>query len=320
MYNQEKAARGEYPYNLAHVQAPLTPIVKEEISEAEYVTRITDGPAIVQGNEKIFNETITKVDRDFFRIFSFPVVRGGAARLFKSPYEVVITEDIAVKYFGSQDPIGKMINIKADTALDYIISGIVQNPPANSSLDFDILVPLEGQPSLKKDRDNWGGFRYATFVQLREDAVTENFVAKLNRIPAQHMAEKLGQFEKHFKAPEGEKAFSYRARQLSGIHYTKIFKGHKVSDPQYLGAGLIHIFVLLNRQYVGFALMSFVISIPFSLYLMNEWLANFKFRISPDCQVFTLSAAAGILLTVLAVSYHGIRSALINPADTLKHE
>jgi ABC-type antimicrobial peptide transport system permease subunit len=256
MYNKEKATRGEYPYNLAPTQAPLAPIVKDEIAEVEYVTRIDEGPAIVHGNGKIFNENITSVDVDFFKIFSFPLFRGNADRLFRSSHEAVVTKDLAEKYFGSDNPIGKAIRVK------------------NSFLSEDV------------------SNQYLSYRRWTKIITFSTCFAIL--------IASLGLFG------------------LAGIN--AVNRTREIGIRKVLGAGLVSIFILLNRQYVGLTLIAFAIAAPFSRYLMNEWLANFKSRIVPDWQIFVLSAGTGILLSVLTVSYHGIKSALINPAESLKHE
>ena len=87
-----------------------------------------------------------------------------------------------------------------------------------------------------------------------------------------------------------------------------------------MGAGLTNIFILLNRQYIWMAALSFAVATPFSYYVMNEWISGFEFRIQIGWELFAVSMLSGLVLAILTVSYHGFRAASINPAETLKYE
>jgi len=105
---------------------------------------------------------------------------------------------------------------------------------------------------------------------------------------------------------------------LTGINTTNRTK--EIGIRKAFGAGLMNIFILINKPYIGFAVIAFVFAVPFSYYLMNEWLANFQFRVSLDWPLFAGSMMIGLVVALLTVSYHGIKAALVNPADTLKYE
>ena len=88
-----------------------------------------------------------------------------------------------------------------------------------------------------------------------------------------------------------------------------------------MGAELSNIFVLLNRQYIWLSLIAFAIAAPLSWYVMTEWwLKDFQFKITIGWELFAFSMLSGLFVALLTVSYHAIRAALINPAETLKYE
>lgn len=66
--------------------------------------------------------------------------------------------------------------------------------------------------------------------------------------------------------------------------------------------------------------MALVLAIPFSWYAMNRWLSAFQFRITIRWELFAVSMAVGLAVALLTVSYHGIKAAMVNPAETLKSE
>ena len=105
---------------------------------------------------------------------------------------------------------------------------------------------------------------------------------------------------------------------LAGINAVNRTK--EIGIRKVMGADLSNIFVLLNRQFVWLSLIAFVIGIPFSWWVMDKWLADFKFKIAMGWELFAISILAGLGVALLTVSYHAIKAALVNPAETLKYE
>jgi len=93
-------------------------------------------------------------DADFFNFFSFKLLRGSSDDVLNNPFDLVISESAAKKYFGNQDPIGKTLKIKTDTALLYHITGVAQNAPSNSSIVYDFISPnssLKAMPEYRSE-------------------------------------------------------------------------------------------------------------------------------------------------------------------------
>jgi putative ABC transport system permease protein len=105
---------------------------------------------------------------------------------------------------------------------------------------------------------------------------------------------------------------------LAGINAVNRTK--EIGIRKVMGADIRNIFVLLNRQYVWLSLIAFALAIPFSWFVMDKWLSGFEFRISMEWELFVVSMVAGMLVALLTVSYHAVRAALVNPAETLKYE
>ncbi len=82
----------------------------------------------------------------------------------------------------------------------------------------------------------------------------------------------------------------------------------------------LEIFFLLNKQYIWLSLLAYSLAIPFSWYVMEKWLSDFTFKIEMSWTLFGLAIAGGLLIALATVSYHAIRAATINPAETLKYE
>jgi len=105
---------------------------------------------------------------------------------------------------------------------------------------------------------------------------------------------------------------------LAGINALNRTK--EIGIRKVMGAELLNIFLLLNKQYVWLAGIAFLLATPASWYVMTLWLSDFKFAITISWELFALSMAGGLVLALVTVSYHAIKTALINPAQTLKYE
>jgi len=105
---------------------------------------------------------------------------------------------------------------------------------------------------------------------------------------------------------------------LAGINAVNRTK--EIGIRKVLGAGLSSIFILLNKQYVWLSLIAFVLAVPLSWYVMSKWLASFKFSIAISWELFAVSIMSGLLIALATVSYHAFKTALVNPAETLKYE
>lgn len=172
---------------------------KEEIPEIKQFMReqrfnrgaIVTNPA----NRLIFHEEINDllfVDQSFFEVFNFPLKTGDQKSVFNDKYNVVITEQTARKYFGTDDPIGKTLKINGPPSPgDYTVSGVLKDLPLNSHLQFDFLVPIEnyiefGWDGAVKERGGWNGFSVTSYLTLDESADPDLACRKLNELIARH--------------------------------------------------------------------------------------------------------------------------------------
>jgi putative ABC transport system permease protein len=105
---------------------------------------------------------------------------------------------------------------------------------------------------------------------------------------------------------------------LAGIN--AVNKAKEIGIRKVMGAEVINILILLNKQYVGMSFFAFALAAPCSWYVTSHWLATFEFKVRIGWEIFLLCAVAGVGLAMATVSYHTVRAALINPAETLKYE
>jgi len=105
---------------------------------------------------------------------------------------------------------------------------------------------------------------------------------------------------------------------LSGINALNRTK--EMGIRKVMGAELKNIFILLNRQFIGLAMIAFAVAASLSWYVMNKWLKDFQFKIKIGWELFAVSMATGLTVALLTVSYHALKTAWLNPAQTLKNE
>ena len=152
----------------------LAPTLKKDFPEIERYSRFKKNEAVVSYGEKKFHESVAMVDPDFLEMFSFQLIKGNASTVLDRKESVVINEKIAKKYFADEDPIGKTIRVNNN--LNLTITGIINNVPLNSSLQFDILIPIAnlGDNVLS----SWS-IESIAFIQLKENISLSNFRKKI---------------------------------------------------------------------------------------------------------------------------------------------
>lgn len=141
------------------------PQLKRTFPQIEAYTRTIKYPRSVANGIKVFNEKdLLYADADFFKIFSFALKRGNPATVLASPYKVVLSENSARKYFGSEDPVGKTLRI--NDLQDYEVTGIVAASPLNSQVQFDMVVSFTSLGISKTEE--WFSANYVTYLLLHD--------------------------------------------------------------------------------------------------------------------------------------------------------
>ncbi|MCP4726591.1 MAG: FtsX-like permease family protein [bacterium] len=153
---------------LATTPAPMGPTMVDEFPEVLNSVRILQTSAqLVKFNDRIFNESsVLFADNSIFDIFSFELLKGDPQNALVAPYSMVITEEIAEKYFGQEDPIGKVIEV--NSTFNYTVTGVIKKPKRNSHFTFDLLPSLSTL-SRASNMEFWGGMNYYTYLQLRKN-------------------------------------------------------------------------------------------------------------------------------------------------------
>lgn len=237
--------------------AKLGEVMLEELGEVQHMTRyVTSISGMLRYQEKVFSEKFTAVDSGFFKMFSFRQLTGNSANLFKKNSDIVITQKIAEKYFGEENPIGKTVTIDLNGESEYTVAGVVESPPSNSSLSFEILIPLEKTPWYQS---TWDSHSFPTFVQLQSNTDLNSFRSNLNKLNQKYTGDASSEFRDREKIPEEFKMDELYFTNLTDIHLNTKIKWEKSSDPKYsliLGGIAILILIIACINYISLALTS----------------------------------------------------------------
>jgi len=176
-------------YTFAATPGPMAPFIKEKFPEIEKATRFTwEVNQLFQLDDKSFFETGRYADQDFLEMFSFPLVQGDLNTALKDKSSIVITEKLAKKYFGESDALGK--DFLLNTKNSFKVSGVIKDPPKNSTIQFDYLLPFQFFFDENKQWiDQWGNNNIRTFILLRADANPIEFENKIKHEIKEHNKE-----------------------------------------------------------------------------------------------------------------------------------
>ncbi|HAF29388.1 MAG TPA: cell division protein FtsX [Bacteroidales bacterium] len=224
----------------AHVSStasPVGPTMMREFPEVENFTRYnTSGTTVIKYNDQSFTEeAFVQVDSSFFSIFSIPLLKGDKNKVLNEPHTVVISQTASKKYFGSTDPIDKMLKVGTDSIL-YRITGVMEDIPENSSFKANMFGSFLS--SRRANDEQWLSNSFETYVLLKEgtspDDVNKKFIPMLQKYVGPLLEQYLGVTLDEFF--EKGNQYNYQLQPLLKIHLDPGIQ-HEVkpsSDPKYL--------------------------------------------------------------------------------------
>lgn len=235
-------------------------VLVEEYPEIEKSTRLMDfGDAMTMryeddnGNLHIYEEDrIFLADSNFFEIFDYQLLQGNISQALKGANNLVLTKSTAKKYFGDEDPIGKII--KNDFA-DLKITGVCDDVPHNSHQDFDMLVSINSLPFIKQL--NYFSFSVHQYVQLNPNSDPKNLESKFPSMVKKYAAPQIEElmnisFEDYEKAGNG---YHYFLQPLTSIHLKSDLENEiKVNGSQ----SMVYVFISISIFILVLACINFM--------------------------------------------------------------
>ena len=219
-----------------NTSAPMARTLIAEFPEVVNATRINDISRVLISVEerRFYEERFFFADSTVFEIFTIPFVEGDPATALTQPNTVVLTEEMARKYFGEADPIGQ--TIRYDNRVDYEVTGIIRPVEANTHLRVDFLASFVTLP--RADEEIWLNNSFYTYVLLQDGADPEALLAKTPDLIAKYVAPQVEQAigQTYEKATEAGLRWGYFLEKLPDIYLHSDADGQigPIGDIQYV--------------------------------------------------------------------------------------
>ncbi len=321
-----------------HTPELLAEALAAEFPEIERATRgreaFTDR-AIIQFQDKNFYQIGIFADSEFLKIFSFPLLEGDPDRALEAPRSIVLTKKVAEKLFGGGDPLGRVVVYKEKyRRYDMTVTGVVEDVPKNSHLQFDYIISHATTVAEEKDGymiGNWNVWNYATYVELTSSdarsGIEEKFPAFLARQGQEGGRDAffLQSIEDiHLRSQiRGERATNNQIRYvylflsialiillIACINYMNLVTARSMTRAKEIGirkvAGANR--RQLIKQFIGETLLVTVFALGLSLLLVRFLLPYFNLLVGTELGMGALTQTSLLFLIVGTVLFVGIAS------------
>jgi putative ABC transport system permease protein len=203
--------------------AGFGPLINDSFREVEKFTRFSDvdeRALLRKGDVFLDAKTLSVADKDFFEIFSFPLLQGDAAQVFARPNTIAIAQSVADKYFPNKDAIGQVI--RYNNTYDYEITGVFKDVPANSHLQFTYLTTFETIAKMIQDQYNFpadqflnslDAWNYSTYFYIPNEQDIEGLAKRIDQ-----------KFTEARKEEFKDQGLGDWLQPLDEIHFTKGIK------------------------------------------------------------------------------------------------
>ncbi len=200
------------------------PSFKREIPEITDYVRLSGDILPVKIGTEIFEQEVLYVDDNFFSVFTFPVRHGSQKDAFKDMYSVVLSEQVAKKFFGKADAIGKTIELPKpgdhESPLGkefetFIVTGIVPESPQNSSIKIDMLLSMKLNQRNGGSDTQWLNFFLNTFVVLHPGADLAIVEAKMKKVYETNAKEQLQEAREKYN---NTTTWNYKLQPMLSMH------------------------------------------------------------------------------------------------------
>ncbi len=207
---------------LAETGGVVAPTASREFPEVQNSVRISEwGVFFIRYEDKVFKEyDIVSADSTIFDVFSIPVIQGRADKILSLPNVVAISRSAADKYFGNEDPIGKVLNF--DERETYTVNGVFEDIPEYSHFSADFIV-THTHRSGDIDNDPFTNAGYYTYLLLNENADAIDFNNKFNPKLQEYVEAEVKKFGLNFEELKEKGTFwNFKLQKLSDIHFDTI--------------------------------------------------------------------------------------------------
>ncbi len=196
--------------------------IKQNFPEVKSITRFQNNSKIlVRLNKGVYKiKDVLYADDNFFKTFSYRIIKGNAEALKTSINNAVISENTARKYFGNTEAIGKTINLIDDSTHLFTVAAIAENAPDNSSIQYDIVLPLQADPDYETNiRERFNHSSHILILELKDGVQATAFENKLNLWARKYFVEPFVSEYGKFMKDADFTTYRWYLRPLEDCHY-----------------------------------------------------------------------------------------------------
>lgn len=196
--------------------------IKNTFPEIQQVVPIkTEGSKFVKVDRQVFKENkVLYAGESFFNSFSFKLLRGNRDLALADKNNIVLSKSIAKKYFGDSDPMGKTIEFASFDSALYIVSGVVEDMPDNSSIEYDMILPITASSGYEDNlKERFNHMTHPMVIELKDGVDAKQFEVKMNEWVKGYFVEPIAaEMGKYLKDFDGSK-IKWMLRPLPDCHY-----------------------------------------------------------------------------------------------------
>ncbi len=206
--------------NEASVMPPVAQTLKKDFPEVEAATRLRNygTPKLIYDNKTFTGDAFAFVDSNFFQVFTLPLIEGDAKTALLQPNTVIITKAVSKKYFGNENPVGKIISFKDTKNGTYKVTGLIDKVPVNANFHFDLFASMASLPEASEP--TWMSSNFFTYIVLAEHYDYKKLEAKLPQVVERYigpqMLQAMGQSLADFRKSGND--LSLHLEPITAIH------------------------------------------------------------------------------------------------------
>ena len=220
-------------YEEANVGQLVFPIVsgpdlKRSFPEVEGYNRLqTGGERLITVNDNVYEEKeVVHADDNFFRMFSFPLLKGDHRTALSDPLNVVLSASVAKKYFGDREPIGQTLRLADDSTQVFRVTGVAADAPANSSIQYSLIFPVVGADYHDRVKNAYNSQSNLLLLQLKKGVDPRAFEKKMNGWVRSYFVPYVDTLWRHNEPASVWNNYHWRLRALADCHYVASGWGH----------------------------------------------------------------------------------------------
>ena len=205
--------------NTGYLQGPR---FTANIPGIQSFVRIQSQRRDIKRGTDVTSRELLYVDSNFFSMFNFPLIEGNPKTCLRDLHSVVLSEDEAKKQFGTRQAIGKTVMMKDEDAfIPYTVMAVTKKCPQNSSIKFDILMPLQEPVADAQNSENWFNFFLNTFVILSPQADVKSLETKMKKFYDEDTKEAIKRLTAQYGPEVADWKADYQLQPFLDMHLNK---------------------------------------------------------------------------------------------------